>query len=265
VDYILSPRSRTVLKKFAHSNGLVAFDFDGTLAPISENPFQVWIAPQTRMLLKLLCTLYPCIVISGRAREDVRRRLRGTGIPWVVGNHGADLGDAQPFRTIVSGWKALVVPALAHLPGVWVENKELSLAIHYRQSPHKAEARRNILRAVQHLMHARIVPARQAVNIIPEDAPHKGMALLEWQTRLACDAALFVGDDVTDEDVFSLEGQDNLVGIRVGLKRTSRAKFWLHKQCEIDDLLRALITLRDGPVSSHSPERGRKHVAKSRA
>ena len=63
----------------------------------------------------------------------------------------------------------------------------------------------------------------------------------------------------------SLEGQDNLIGIRVGLKRTSRAKFWLHKQCEIDDLLRALITLRERPVSSHSPEPGRTRVAKLRA
>jgi trehalose 6-phosphate phosphatase len=254
-----------VLRTFARSKGLIAFDFDGTLAPISEDPFQVWIAPQTRTLLKRVCALYPCMVISGRAREDVRRRLRGTGIGLVVGNHGADLGDCRPYSSIVSGWKSVVAPALMEIPGLWVEDKELSLAIHYRQSPHKAEARRSILRVAKQLAHARIVPARQAVNLIPEDAPHKGIALAEWQARLVCDAALFVGDDVTDEDVFSMDRLPGLVGIRVGLKRTSRAKFWLHKQCEIDDLLRVLIALRERSVSSHSPEPGRTRVAKSRA
>jgi trehalose 6-phosphate phosphatase len=249
VGYILSPRNRAVLKSFAQSRGLVAFDFDGTLAPIEEDPFQVWIAPQTTMLLKRVSALYPCVVISGRAREDVRCRLHGTGIPWVVGNHGADLGKKRDFRHIVSEWMPVVVPALAGLEGVWVEDKQLSLAIHYRKSPRKADARRSILHAARHLAHVRVVPARLAVNFIPEDAPHKGIALLEWQTRLGCDAALFVGDDVTDEDVFSLDGDSKLVGIRVGRKRASMAKFWLRRQCEIDELLRVLVRLREHPLS----------------
>jgi trehalose 6-phosphate phosphatase len=265
VGYILSPRNRTVLSRFAQSRGLVAFDFDGTLVPIREDPFQVWVAPQTRALLNQLCALYPCMVISGRSREDVQRRLRGTGIPCVVGNHGADLGDTRPLKDIVTEWKALVSPALSKIPGVWVEDKVLSLAIHYRQSPHKAEARRSIHRAAKQLAHLRLVPAKLAVNLIPESAPHKGMALMEYQTRLGCDTALFVGDDVTDEDVFSLNGRQNLVGIRVGQKQTSHAKFWLNKQCEIDELLRVLVALREQSVSSHSPEFARKRVAKSRA
>jgi trehalose 6-phosphate phosphatase len=250
VGYILSPRNRAVLKSFAQSRALVAFDFDGTLAPIEEDPFQVWIAPQTTMLLKRVSSLYPCVVISGRAREDVRRRLRGTGIPWVVGNHGADLGKKRDFRHIVAEWRTVVVPALAGLAGVWVEDKHLSLAVHYRKSPRKAEARRCILRVARHLAHVRVVPARLAVNLIPEDAPHKGIALLELQTRLGCDAALFVGDDVTDEDVFSLDGDRTLIGIRVGRKRASQARFWLHRQGEIDELLRLLVGLREDRFSS---------------
>ena len=265
MSYILSPRNRTVLSRFARSKGLVAFDFDGTLVPIKEDPFQVWIAPQTRALLKRLCALYPCMVISGRARDDVQRRLRGTGIPCVVGNHGADLGDSRPLTDIVSEWKALVSPGLSKIPGVWLEDKQLSLAIHYRQSPHKADARRSILRAARQLTHLRLVPAKLAVNLIPENAPHKGMALVEYQTRLACDTALFVGDDVTDEDVFSLNGRQKLVGIRVGQKQASQAKFWLNKQSEIDELLRVLVALREQSVSSHSPESARRHAVKSRA
>jgi trehalose 6-phosphate phosphatase len=264
VGYILSPRNRAVLSTFAQSRALVAFDFDGTLAPISDDPFQVWIAPQTRMLLKRVSALYPCVVISGRAREDVRCRLRGTGIPWVVGNHGADLGKKRDFSHIVAEWKTLVVPALAGLAGVWVEDKKLSLAIHYRKSPRKADARRCILRVAKHLAHVRVVPARLAVNLIPEDAPHKGIALLEWQTRLGCDAALFVGDDVTDEDVFSLDGDRTLIGIRVGRKRASQAKFWLHRQCEIDELLRLLVAVREDRFSSRLPESARIRAAKSR-
>jgi trehalose 6-phosphate phosphatase len=244
VGYILAARHRATLKNFARSNGLVSFDFDGTLAPIVRDPDEARMRPETKELLKRLCRLYPCMVISGRAREDVRSRLRGTGVRYVVGNHGADLGDTHALRKTVAAWKRAITPALAGLARVWIEDKQYSLAIHYRQSEDKRAARRAILRAVKGLPGAKVVPAKLAFNLVPVDAPHKGTALQEQRARLKCDVALYVGDDATDEDVFRL--RESLVGIRVGVHRASRAAYWLRAQEEIDDLLRVLAEARNG-------------------
>jgi len=245
VDHILSSRNREVLRIFARSNGLIAMDFDGTLAPIVDDPDAARLRPQTQTLLKHLCRLYPCMVISGRAHQDVAHHLGGSGIQCIVGNHGGELGDTRQLRKLVAEWKAKVEPAVAGLAGVWIEDKKLSLAIHYRQSPQKALARRKILRLAGHLQDARLIPAKQALNLVSRDAPHKGIALEAQKAKLKCDTALYVGDDVTDEDVFSLPPEDGVVGIRVGMKRCSQARFWLRQQSEIDDLLRILADLRE--------------------
>jgi trehalose 6-phosphate phosphatase len=250
VRYILSPQGRSALCRFAQSKGLVAFDFDGTLAPIADNPADVWLPTQTKGLLKCVSALYPTVVITGRSREDVVGRLEGTGIHCAIGNHGADLGDTRKFRKTVADWKALLTPALETLPGVWIEDKHLSLAIHYRQALRKAETRKAILRMSSGLRDARMVPGKQSVNVIAVGAPHKGMALESRRTALGCETALFVGDDTTDEDVFSLADSDWLVSIRVGRRHGSQARYWLHSQSEIDKLLRCLVELREAPHPS---------------
>jgi trehalose 6-phosphate phosphatase len=83
------------------------------------------------------------------------------------------------------------------------------------------------------------------VNIVPADAPHKGMALERERSRLFCDTAIYVGDDETDEDVFALDQPGRLLSIRVGRKEDSRADFYLESQAGIDPLLRLLARLRE--------------------
>ena len=100
MKFILSQRNRAILKKFASENVLVAFDFDGTLAPIVSDPDGAKIRPDTRKLLQQVTQLYPCVVVSGRSRKDVRQKLSGSSLqgihrePWdrtleFVTRHGA--------------------------------------------------------------------------------------------------------------------------------------------------------------------------------
>jgi trehalose 6-phosphate phosphatase len=96
------------------------------------------------------------------------------------------------------------------------------------------------------LQKARTIQGIEVVNIVPSDAPHKGMALERERARLCCDTAIYVGDDETDEDVFALDQPGRLLGIRVGRKKNSRADFYLEAQEKIDDLLRLLVRLREG-------------------
>jgi trehalose 6-phosphate phosphatase len=74
------------------------------------------------------------------------------------------------------------------------------------------------------------------------------MALERERRRLRCEAALYVGDDETDEDVFSLPALSR-VDVRVGRRSSSRARYYLREQAQVDLLLEALVRLRDPGAS----------------
>ena len=245
MQYVLSSRNRQVLKKFALSNTLVAFDFDGTLAPIVRNRHRAAIRKTTRNFLAKLTPLYPCVVISGRARNDVGRRLRGIGIKEIVGNHGIEPWRANPaMEKAVRRWLPLLKDKLREFPGVEIENKRFSVAVHYRHELRKQEARVAIAAAARGLGTVRLVGGKQVVNILPGGAPHKGLALQRELVRMRCSEAIYIGDDVTDEDVFTLPDHGRLLTIRVELNRNSLAKYYIRDQNEIDVVIERLVELR---------------------
>jgi trehalose 6-phosphate phosphatase len=133
---------------------------------------------------------------------------------------------------------------LSELRGVKIEDKGFSIAIHYRQSREKKLARRAILEAVSALGEIRLIGGDQVINILPQGAPHKGMALERERVLLKCDTAIYVGDDETDEDVFALDQPGQLLTIRVGQRRSSAAAYYIESQRRIDDLLRVLLKFR---------------------
>ncbi|MFN2375086.1 MAG: trehalose-phosphatase, partial [Candidatus Binatia bacterium] len=139
---------------------------------------------------------------------------------------------------------------LADHVGLDVEKKRFSLAVHYRGAPDRDAARCRIDAAVAALpTPVRTVAGILVVNIVPEGAPHKGDALLELLAVEGAETALYVGDDVTDEDVFRLDPAPNIVGVRVGECRASSAKYFLKDQQEMDDLLKTLAGLREGEAA----------------
>jgi len=105
-----------------------------------------------------------------------------------------------------------------------------------------------ILEVASSLESVRVIGGKLVINIVPEGAPHKGIALESVRRRLGCDTALYVGDDETDEDVFALEVPGRLLGIRVGGQRSSLASYCLRSQKQVDDLLEVLSEARNGAV-----------------
>ena len=83
------------------------------------------------------------------------------------------------------------------------------------------------------------------MSLLPQDGAHKGIALQNARRLFACDLAVYVGDDNTDEDAFGSAAADRLLSIRVGPAPGSRATYRLRRQVEIDDLLRAFLELRE--------------------
>ncbi|MGQ0658313.1 MAG: trehalose-phosphatase [Chromatiales bacterium] len=235
---ILDPEHRAVLKHFARRDTLMAFDYDGTLAPIVADPLQAQMRPATRQYLKEVALRYPAVVITGRSRVDVKRFLSDIPLREVVGNHGFEAHAAAPAHIVrrVAEWRVQLDERLGTLAGVVVEDKRYSLAIHYRRC-NDAEAVAAVRHAAMSLEGARLIGGKLVLNVVPAEAPNKGDALLRLCTRLASARAVFVGDDDTDEDVFTLSRPDTVLGIRVGETEESAAEYSLRGQSEIDALL----------------------------
>ena len=242
--YLLSRACRPILKSLAQERTLYAFDFDGTLSPIAEHPSLADMRATTRMLLSRLAAQHPCVIVSGRNRQDLLGKLGSVQVERVIGNHGAETeATARTSHHRELRWKSSLELELSALPGVWLEDKGFSVTFHYRQSPQKAEARRRILEATRKLKRVRVFGGKQVVNIVPDQAPNKGEALAVERDRLGCAWVLYVGDDENDEDAFALEG--NIVPVRIGRKRGSHARYYLRTQAEIDKLLELLVQLRE--------------------
>jgi len=240
--YLLARASRPILTRLAGERTLFAFDFDGTLSPIVDHPNAAGMRDCTRSLLARLASAHPVVILSGRARSDLFGKLTGVKVRRVIGNHGAETGPpTEKWSRRVQGWKRVIGPELGSLPGVWVEDKGLSLAVHYRQSTDKAETRRRILAATRSLKHARVFGGKQVVNVLVDGAPHKGEALAAERDRLKCKGVFYVGDDENDEDAFALDGK--IIPVRIGRKRHSHARYYLRSQAEIDTLLEKLVRL----------------------
>ena len=243
---ILAGAQRSLVEPFAWSQTLLAFDFDGTLAPIVDDPPKAAMRPLTRSLLARAAALYPCVVISGRALSDVTKRVKGLGLRGVVGNHGVEPWRATTqIHQRVQDWHPLFRKVLEGEAGVEIEDKTYSLAIHFRRSRAKKRVRKLVMRVAADLEDVRVIGGIEVVNIVPADAPHKGIALERERARLRCDTAIYVGDDQTDEDVFALDQPGRLLTVRVGRKAASRADFYLKAQADIDAFLRILIGLRE--------------------
>jgi trehalose 6-phosphate phosphatase len=235
--YLFSTATQPVWGLLAAERTLCAFDFDGTLAPIVERPELAAMRERTRELLRRVAAVYPCVVISGRSREDLAAKLVGVDVAGMVGNHGAD-GVVETGE-----WRRVMEAGVAGMDGVWVEDKGASLAVHYRQYAAKAEARKRIANVAAGLEGARVYGGKEVVNIVGEDAPHKGTALAAERERLGCEWVLFVGDDDNDEDAFGLGG--NTVPVRVGERVRSKARYYVKDQTEVDRLLERLAALRE--------------------
>jgi trehalose 6-phosphate phosphatase len=97
------------------------------------------------------------------------------------------------------------------------------------------------------------------LNILPARASDKGKALLAMQRRLKLPYAIYVGDDVTDEDVFALGRPRRLLGIVVGDGEGSKASFRLPRQREIDRLLEAILKVKLEPGKlNHEGQRSKR-------
>jgi trehalose 6-phosphate phosphatase len=198
---------------------------------------------RTRALLRKVAHRYPTIAVSGRPRDDVAARLRGIPLRLVFGNHGGE----PPMRSApvrVREWVRRLTERLAEAPGVVIEDKVFTVAIHYRRARNKAAALGRIHAALEGLHGVRVLGGVEAVALLPTGGPDKGVALQRARRLLGCDRAVYVGDDETDEVAFRSDRATRLLAVRVGRVESSAARYHLACQEDIDGLLQQLLDFR---------------------
>ncbi len=242
--HLFSRQNDGVLARLMEQQPLLAFDFDGTLAPLVERPPLAWLEPSTEARLIRLAERVPVVVISGRAVGDISARLGTVPLAGISGNHGLEpWGATEKVERLVQGWALALTRRFASLPGLEIENKRWSLTVDYRHVPDLERTERALASFARTLPSVRVLGGRHAdLNLAPAGEHNKGTALARHLAELGRTTALYVGDDRTDEDAF-MHPIPGLVSVRVGQKAGSHARFFLHEQYEVDHLLDTLWML----------------------
>lgn len=251
-----SPSLHRDLTRFAALRRvLVALDFDGTLAPLVDEPMAARALPGSIAVLNDLARMpgTTVAIVSGRALATLAT-LSGASAPvLLVGSHGLEtsFGGSPPVMDDAERARFEALDAdlqdlrRAH-PLARIERKPHSLVLHTRGLPPEAESA--AVRAGQALAsrHTDLVvtPGKGVLEMATQHVG-KGSALRELAADRGAEAVLFAGDDVTDEQAFDALGPNDLT-IKVGAGAT-RAAHALTDEQQVLELVRELLRLRRGP------------------
>lgn len=235
---------------------LIACDYDGTLAPIVSDPREAHPKRESVVALRNLAGMSqtPVAVISGRALRDLASLIGAPEDIHLVGSHGSefDLDFATHLPDEARQLRERLREELVELSGTGngfaIEEKPASIAFHYRNAADD-EADRALSRILEGPACYEGVVTRHGKKVIELGVvtTHKGAALDMLRHRVGATAAIFIGDDLTDEDAFAtLRGPD--IGIKVGDGETA-ASFRVKDSDEVAQLLARLCEARSAWLS----------------
>lgn len=238
-------------KQFMEQPVVLFVDYDGTLTPIVTDPAIAILAEDVRLVLKQLAQnpLRKVIIVSGRDRHFMTEQLADLGLP-LVAEHGAqyfdpDTGDwltrvhsdRQPWFSIAL---KIMEDYSSRVLGSFIEEKEFSIAWHYRESP-AAFAQYQAKRLEEQLdsglsnLPVSILSGKKVIEAraIEADKGH----FIRWYTDVMLPASqvirlVAIGDDTTDEDMFVTVQSKGGIGIKVG-KEPSLAHYHINQQADV--------------------------------
>lgn len=237
---------------------LLLFDFDGTLSPIVRHPTLARLPTKSRDRLGRLARMANTYVgiVSGRALKDLQRLVSLPNLLY-VGNHGLEVANrgwsfthpiAESRRALLRRLIPKLRKALASIRGAWVEDKGLSLSLHYRSV--STQSREKFFRVVEECLFParrqgplRVRKGKCVIEVCPDPRWNKGTAIQWLRKVMPKDArVLYIGDDATDEDAFRVLRRDGIT-VRVGKQKKSNAAYYLHEQSQVTELLSRLLLI----------------------
>jgi trehalose 6-phosphate phosphatase len=227
-------------------------DYDGTLCPIVPRPDLAVCPPQVKVLLERLrdSSKVRVAIISGRALEDLKDKVRVQGIIY-VGNHGLEVENpAGTHRKKLSPERQdelrkirdSLETNLKLIPGILFEDKGPILTVHYRNTPREFTPR--VQKAVEEVLQPfpdrwQSFPGKKIVEIRPKVGIDKGKTVKEILIHFPSVNPLpvYLGDDRSDEDAFRVIGSQG-ISVWVGPgAASSSAQYFLRDPEEVRGFL----------------------------
>ena len=234
---------------------LVMLDFDGTLSPIVKHPDLATLPPETRTRLVELRAApgVSLAIISGRSVADLRQRVAIENITY-VGNHGRELrrpGASEPetdseIQKRMEEVAGHLTKELSEVPGIIIENKGFTVAVHYRQIPESLRPRvRSCTQGIAKQMAGliEVSEGKCVYDLFPSDGANKGkaaLALLEEHGGLPKVLPIYCGDDTTDETVFRTLPAGSVTVYVGDAQAASAARYRLADPGEVASLLKRI-------------------------
>jgi len=254
---------------FKHLNGIkdqlaqkdvfVFLDYDGTLTPIVATPDLAVLSEEMRKVVRELSSCYKVSIVSGRATDDVQSKVQISGI-FYAGSHGFEIvypdgkvkvnEEAQAIRRVIDVVHQELSNDLKDVKGALVEHVKYTISAHYRlvsdeDFPKVKEAVEDILSEHTNL---RKTNGKKVFELRPKIDWHKGKAV-EWILndlgyQPHKHLAIYIGDDVTDEDAFAAL-KDKGFGILVAdTPRESQAAYMIKDTQDVKRVLEFLIEMK---------------------
>jgi trehalose 6-phosphate phosphatase len=264
VEHLLAawPKILDLIQEAPHV--LFLSDFDGTLAPIVERPEQALLAENTRDMLQALTSIkhFTVGIVSGRALPDLKAKVNLQGIIY-AGNHGFEIegpglsfispfaSEIKPFFRIV---RQILIMTLGTIKGVLVEDKGMTISVHYRQVDEikVKDVETLVTRAVNGpLFHGlfKVTAGKKVYEVRPAVNWDKGKAIRLLMKRYGKGGRnsrllpVYLGDDQTDEDAFqTIERYGSGLSVLIGIPSpASAAQYFLNSPAEVNCFLRQLV------------------------
>lgn len=240
-----------VVKQVKEATQILLFlDYDGTLTPIVARPEMAVLSSQAREILKQIShhSLFKLAIISGRSLSEIKTLLGLENITY-VGNHGLEIECspcycqerspetttfihpiAKEFKPRLKRLEQRLRERLAGIDGVLIENKGLTLSIHYRLAKETAvkKIRKLFLEAIEYgdaRDKLQVTEGKKVLEVRPPVEWNKGEAIERLLEIYGTPGSLpiFAGDDVTDEDGFRVLQRVGGISIFVGEDKASSA------------------------------------------
>jgi len=235
---------------------LLLLDYDGTLTPIVERPEAATLPDRIKIILKSLSQKKTTSIgiISGRALTDLRSRVSLPNIIY-AGNHGLEIEGpgikflhpiAEEIRATLHLLNIVLKKSLQTIEGAFVENKGLTLTVHYRQvRDQKKEGEvghvfEKSVGVARMLGRIKTTTGKKVYEIRPPVSWDKGKAVKMMLKDYGKGAVLplYIGDDLTDEDAFAVLQEGQGISIYVGGDNpSSNARYYLESTAEVEEFL----------------------------
>lgn len=184
-------------------------DFDGTISDIAAQPGSAGLHKRAELILPSLARRYPLCILSGRRVADVASIVALPHIHY-VGVHGMEWLEEEPridpeilpFLPIIDRARQELRAVMDQLPGVTLEDKMLTLSLHYREAPAEEDKAVDLAQRLADTLGLKIRRGRKVVELRAPVEVDKGTALSRLARAWKLKRGLYAGDDLTDVDAF---------------------------------------------------------------